>query len=502
MPIAVSESLLRAIATKDKALSDGRTLSKKGAFKNLAKLDDVSLLWGQCQGSGAKPYELSIDLAGDNPTIRCTCPVKPPPCKHALGLLVHFLDKPDTFKVGQPPPDLLEKRVKNLERAEKKAEAAAKPREVNQAALEKKTRAQRDALDLLEKLVLDVAQAGLGTLDAKKAKKLSEQARQMNDAYLPGAAEALRRLAALCEKREDEDEDDDVFWGLREPGDDLPDDQRHKLMVRHLTRLWAMIRKGQRVLDEKLEEGESASDTDAVVEDLLGRVWDLAQLKAQGYLRQNLDLMELADERFNDNVREERIELGWFVDLGDGAVLVDSRFRPFRAKDKIAERPSYERPLTIAEAGVYPGFVNRRVRWELKSFQERAAATREDFDKLHQVAHPTVEAAVAKYKEQVKNPLAPHEAVVLLRIADVQQAEGCLVAQDAQGGKLVLKDSPITRYRSTNNLQMAAGASLEGGKLKGPSSLLVRLYLGLEDDAIYGQPMALVTGTTLTRLCM
>src|SRR5688500_7571654 len=110
MAIEVSEDLIRAVTTKDKALSDGRTLAKKGAFKNLFRTGDGSLLWGQCQGSGSKPYELSIDLAGDAPTIRCSCPVKPPPCKHTLGLLVHFLEQAPKFQEGEPPADLLEKR--------------------------------------------------------------------------------------------------------------------------------------------------------------------------------------------------------------------------------------------------------------------------------------------------------------------------------------------------------------------------------------------------------
>src|SRR5262245_57351295 len=167
MPIQVSEDLLRAITTKDKALSDGRTLSKRGAFKALKVTSDESLLWGQCQGSGAKPYELSIDLIGQNPTIRCTCPVKPPPCKHTLGFLVHYLDNKAKFAVAEAPGDLLEKRGKNVERAEKKAVDAAKPKDVNKEALAKKTKAQRDGLDLLEKLVLDVASSGLGTITPK-----------------------------------------------------------------------------------------------------------------------------------------------------------------------------------------------------------------------------------------------------------------------------------------------------------------------------------------------
>jgi hypothetical protein len=501
MPIEVTEDLIRAVTTKDKTLSDGRTLSKKGAFSNLKRLEDGTLLWGLCAGSGSKPYELSIDLAGDSPVIRCTCPVKPPPCKHTLGLLVHFLDQKAKFAVAQAPEELLEKRAKSVERAEKRAEAATKPREVNKVALEKKTKAQRDALDLLETLVIDIASSGLGTIDSKKAAKLVEQARQLNDAYLNGAAEALRRLAALASAVTPDDDDDDIYYGLREPGDDLPEDLRHRLMLRHLTRLWAMVKKGQKALDQRLEEGESESEADAVVEDLLGKIWDLPELKARGYVKRDLDLFELADERYLDNVRQERIEEGYLLDLADGSIYVDRKFRPVAALDKVPEKPGYESPFTVAEAGIYPGFVNRRLRWEIAAFKSRKI-TADDFRRIHAVAAVSLEAAVARYKEQIKNPLAPGEAMVFFRVANVTKADGVLVVSDEKGARLVLLDSPLARYRSTNNLEMAAGAALENGTLIQPASLLVRLYRGLVDDAIYGQPFALVVGTSHIRLGM
>jgi uncharacterized Zn finger protein len=501
MSLEVSEDLLRAIVSKEKALSDGRTLAKKGAFKNLKRLDDQTLLWGECQGSGAKPYELSVDLIGDTPTIRCSCPVKPPPCKHTLGLLVAFLEKPDQFKITAGPSELLEKRAKNVERAEKKAEAATKPKEVNKAALEKKTRAQRDGLDLLEKIVVDLASAGLGTIDKKKAARLSEQAKQLNDSFLPGAAEALRRIGALAASDKGDNEDDEVFWGLREPGDELPDELRHRLMLRHLTRLWTIIKRGRKALDQKLDEGESQSESDALVEDLLGNVWELAGLKAAGYWKQNLDLFELADERFVDRVRAERFEQGFMLDLNDGTVYVERKFRPLAAIDRVPEKASYEKPFLLTDVGVYPGFVNRRIRWELGAFKSRRVEAN-DFQRIHKVALPTIEAAVARLKEQIKNPLAPDDAVALLKIADVQKAGDALVAIDDKGSKLVLRDSPIARYRSTNNLEMAAGAALNNGKLKQPASLLLRLYVGLADELIYGQPLALVVGDQHIRLGM
>jgi hypothetical protein len=499
MAIDVTEDLIRAITTKDKALSDGRTLSKKNAFKNVHRTADASLLWGECQGSGAKPYVLSIDLAGDNPTIRCSCPVKPPPCKHTLGLLVHFLEARAKFKEAEPPEDLVAKRAKNVERAEKRVENATKPKEVNKAALEKKARIQREGLTLLEQLVVDAVKGGLGTFDDKRAAKLIEQARQMNDAYLPGASERLRRIAALATR---EATDDDTYYQLREPGHDLPDDLRHRLMGRHFTRLWAMVRRGQQLLDDKLEEGQSEDEADAVLEDLLGRIWKLDELKAKGRVQTNLELFELAYERYDDRVREERVEQSFLVSLGDGAIYVDQTFRPSAAIDKMREQESYDKPLQISEAAIYPGFYNRRVRWDLAARRSRKIEL-SDFDKIHGGALASFDVAVAKLKEQLRNPLAPDDAVLLIRLKDVRKGKSGLVAIDDKGAKLALRDSPLARYRSVGNLEMAAGAALGAdGTLKHPASLLVRLYVGLSDESIYGQPLSIVIGTSHIRLGM
>ena len=498
MPIQVTEDLLRAVTTKEKALSDGRTLAKKGVYQRLSRTDDMSLLWGECQGSGAKPYLLSIDLGGDNPTIRCTCPVKPPPCKHTLGLLVMALEKPAAFQVAEPPADLLEKRQKNQERAEKRAEAATRPREVNRGALEKKVQAQRDGLDLLEQLVLDTIAGGLGTLDRKRAARLLEQARQLNDAYLPGAAETLRRIATLAAA---ERGDADVYYRLREPGDALPHDDRHRLLLRHLTRLWATVRKGKQILDERPVEGEPQSDADALVEGLLGRVWQLVDLKERGYLRRDLTLLELAYERYDDRVREERVEQSFLLDLGGGEVLCERSFRPLAALNKTKEKESYERPLLLGEVAVYPGFVNRRVRWDLAAVRSRRIEL-PDFERVHAAALPAVDVALARFKEQVKNPLAPDEAVLLLRARSLMKAGPALVLGDDKGGRLTLLDSPLARCHTCGNLEMAAGAVTDGTGLAQPASLLVRLWLGLADGAVRGQPLALVVGSRHVRLGM
>ena len=43
-------------------------------------------LWGRCRGSGAEPYDTTVDHV--EVAWRCTCPSRRSPCKHALALLL------------------------------------------------------------------------------------------------------------------------------------------------------------------------------------------------------------------------------------------------------------------------------------------------------------------------------------------------------------------------------------------------------------------------------
>jgi hypothetical protein len=47
---------------------------------------DDGAVWGDCQGSGGRLYQVIVDLVG--PAYRCSCPSRKIPCKHALALLL------------------------------------------------------------------------------------------------------------------------------------------------------------------------------------------------------------------------------------------------------------------------------------------------------------------------------------------------------------------------------------------------------------------------------
>ena len=107
--------------------------------------NDENAVWGECQGSGSKPYQTQIDQR--EVACKCSCPSRKFPCKHGLGLLLLFAHQSSQFKANTSPQwvsDWLESRSK---RAKQKAERTAKQaEEIADPAAQAKRAASREAL--------------------------------------------------------------------------------------------------------------------------------------------------------------------------------------------------------------------------------------------------------------------------------------------------------------------------------------------------------------------
>ena len=88
-----------ALAPDPSSQSPARSLSTPAAWSGTGAFE--TLVWGHCRGSGAKPYQTVVDLAG--PAYRCSCPSRKFPCKHALGLLL--LWAADSVPDAEEPAD-------------------------------------------------------------------------------------------------------------------------------------------------------------------------------------------------------------------------------------------------------------------------------------------------------------------------------------------------------------------------------------------------------------
>ena len=467
MPSTLTTEAVHRLAPDDKALQAARDLVRKQSFRDLGRSADGTWLMGRCQGSAV--YEVSVDLEPESgPVGRCSCPSRKFPCKHALGLMLAYLDAPGGFAAREPAAELVAKREKQAQKAPKPAEEAsapAAPRKVNAAALAKKVAAQREGLDLLETLLLDLV-AGGQWHEPARLERLGRQGKQLGDAYLPGAALMVRRLVLLGEREG--------------PADEVRAARASEL----LGQMWAAVQKGRNYLDGKLAGDEAPAEADAVLEDLLGRAWQLAELRERGHVRQGLELLELAYERADDEARQEQVQTSHLLDLKDGALHRAITYRPARKAAQVAEQPSYTQPLTVGEAVIYPGFLNRRVRWE-KGAEQVLPLERAHLKAAFDRAAPAIEPALAAFRQQLKNPLAPREATALLRCRAVGRVGDRVVLEDETGGRMEAVDLRAGDHNVANLVRAA-------GMLATPA-VLARLHVVPVLNAIVAQPLAALT---------
>ncbi|RSK49968.1 SWIM zinc finger family protein [Hymenobacter rigui] len=257
-----TEEQARALIPDAGTLKRGQELAAPARWQNLGRTDTAA--WGECKGSGSKPYQTGLDLTA--PAFKCSCPSRLFPCKHGAGLLLLLARQPQLLNPAEPPAWLQEWLEKRQQTQEKKAPktaatagteggnspetAAGSPAAEEQAAgseaarqkreTQRHARMQRGAQEL-ETWLLDVVRTGLAALDQQPRAYWESQAARLVDNQLPGLAAAVRELP-----------------DLRHQGPDWP----ARLLAR-LGELYLLVRTFQRL-------PELADETRADVLQLLG----------------------------------------------------------------------------------------------------------------------------------------------------------------------------------------------------------------------------------------
>src|SRR5579875_1395136 len=86
-----SVAQIHALAPDAASQKAGSKLAAPAPWSGVGARAESHLVWGDCKGSGAKPYQVTVLLPaapGSPPSYACTCPSHKFPCKHALGLLL------------------------------------------------------------------------------------------------------------------------------------------------------------------------------------------------------------------------------------------------------------------------------------------------------------------------------------------------------------------------------------------------------------------------------
>lgn len=492
--ISVDERYVESAAPNADAIKNGRALVVKGKFLALHVDADETILFGQCQGSGKEPYRCSSDFARpEQPTHRCSCPSRQFPCKHCIGLMFAYALKKGAFKTADVPADLTEKREKLATRVEKKKEDAAKPKQVNKEALAKKIKAQLDGLELLEKLTLDLTRIGIGNTSAKSAREIEEKAKQLGNAYLPGAQSALHRYTKLFN-----DDEDAVGASASAKGatkrSASAGEAIYSEALDQLSRLHSLVKQGRAYLQRRLDDPELKPETETAIAAWLGHAWQLAELKGAGLVQADAELVQLAFNSHDDVARQEYVDTGVWMNLTTGRVHVTQNFRPYRAVKFIKSDDSFFDVAQVKELCVYPGDVNPRVRWE--GMVARPIEPK-DLARVREHARAEFASVVKEVKNNLKAPLADKQPIYALRFARIGQVNGVQVVEDAKGDRLMMTDVGMTEEPASCHLLQLIPAELHANQV-----LVVRFRHDLDSRKLQVKPLSIVTNESVVRLTL
>lgn len=479
----IDEAFVDSQATNAAAIKNARGVVIKRKLVGLFKSADGTLIFGDCKGSGAENYRPSADFSeSTKPVYRCTCPSHQFPCKHSLALLYAYAQG-QTFVEREVPADITEKRSKMVQRAEKKKVEADKPHKVNVGALKKKLQTQIDGLGLLESLVHDLVRAGLGALNAKSARQMEEQARQLGDAYLPGAQSALHALTGLFYRSQISSEGE------------LKSSERESIYsaaLDQLNRLKSLCRQGRKYLQTRLEDPELKPEIETDIAAWLGHAWQLRELKDSGLVQTNVELLQLAFNSHDDWTRGEFVETGVWMNLQTGAVQLTRNYRPYRAAKYIREEDSCFQVMLCPELCVYPGNLNPRVRWESSEAHPASAA---DFARTREFAKTDLKAVLKEVKNQLRSPLGDRRPLALVKYRALGKIGNEVAIEDAAGERLVLADDSFPGDPATLPLLPMISTHAHQDQ-----TMLVRFHHDLDSQTLRAKPLSIVTATDVIRL--
>lgn len=480
--VEIDEAFVLAAAPSADSAKNGRALALKRSFKVLHYSADRTLLFGYCQGSGKTPYFCSADFSvPEKPVYRCSCPSRLFPCKHSIGLL-YCKAEGHAFTEAEVPAELAEKRLKAVERAEKKRATDAKPRKVNKSALAKKIKAQLEGIDLLEKLTRDLVRLGIGNMNAKLAAEIEEQAKQLGNAYLPGAQSALRSYTRL-------------FYD--DYGDELSSVGREAIFSEafdQLGRLHSLIQRGRAYLQSRLDDPQLSPDTETEIAAWLGHAWQLRELKELGLFQENVELIQLAFRTHDDVARQELVDTGIWMSLNDGRIGLTQNFRPYRSLKFVKSEDSFFQIAQVGELYVYPGSINPRIRWDGMLSRN---VERKDLEKAQSLGRSNFAEVIKDVKNHIKSPLNNKHPIFALNYKMLGQVDGVLVVEDASGNRLTLSDNGLNdEPRSCHLLPLVPKEALEN------QTMIARFRHDLDSQKLQVKPLSLVTKSEVIRLTL
>ncbi len=390
-----------ALAPDEQVAKAARALARPGKWQNLGC--DAQACWGECQGSGQTPYQVAA--AVEELSLKCSCPSRKRPCKHAVGLLLLAQAEPHVLK-GTSQPEwvhtwLTGQAAQVAKKAHQPTEAVMDPKAQARRATQREKR-MHQGVDTLTLWLEDLLRRGLGSLQGEPPGFWETQAARLVDAQAPGLAHRVRKMATIPAS-----------------GDGWPD-----RLLRQVAGLYLLLEAFSRLDD-------LPPDVQEEVRALLGQTQDQDDLRRQPGARDRWLVLSLSAVE-EDRLRVQRTWL-WGMERQQAALILD-----FAPLGRPLESSLVPGSSLDAELVFWPGS------FPLRALVKERYATYQ-IEELP--GYPDLRAALTEYSAALAHTpwlerfLMPIEHVIPLR-----QGTGWVIC-DEQGGLLPLTITPTEGWR-------------------------------------------------------
>lgn len=207
MSLPISRQQVQAMAPDASVCKAGSALATLGKWVSLGI--NQQTLWGECKGSGKKPYQAQVELSSY--LSRCSCPSRKFPCKHVLGLLFLWADQAAPLTSESIAPlwaqewikERQERAAKKQEKIEKKVQAIAQDpdSQLQLVAKREKVRWKKiaDGAQELQRWLIDQFQHGFANFSPAHCSEWRTMAARMVDAQAPGLSRMLMNALELLQ---------------------------------------------------------------------------------------------------------------------------------------------------------------------------------------------------------------------------------------------------------------------------------------------------------------
>lgn len=419
------------LATVKNAVS----LCKKNSFIMQSKTENEDLFFAECKGSGKSIYKVSVDFSVENkPVFRCSCPSRKLPCKHSIGILQDIFNG-TTYEIAEIPQDILVKREKAVKRQEKKLEDnVSKPKKVNKSAKLKKMKKQLEGLDIGEKLVNDILEKGISTIDAQATSIYTEILKEFGNCYLTGLQEYMQELIMHIE----------VIKIEKKSGIKVS----YSSVMETLIKFNSLLTKSREYLEHNIKN-EIIEDGISEIFEKLGSKYTLEQLNEFGLKKDNAKLIQIGFYVEDLKSNKEFVDVGYFCDLDNGNVNPCYNYRPYKAMKYINEEEIIFDIVKTETLSYYPAKINQRIRFDKYELEE---ITKEDIVILKNFGNSLGE-CIKLAKNYLKNTLSSEKFPVMISYNEIGiNANNELVLKDKNNEEIIIYENENNKFSNLRNL--------------------------------------------------